>query len=55
MINKYLEKIATTIVMYQHEDTGRTTWKKVGEPSPGPRWYKTKVTKHISRKLKPNS
>lgn len=52
--NKYLEKIATTVHMWQHEDTGRNTWIKEGSPSPGPRWFKTKVSKHIPKKVKHN-
>lgn len=47
--NKYLEKISTTIHMYQHDETGRTTWLPEGE-KPGRRWSKTGVSKHIKRK-----
>lgn len=52
--NKYLEKIATTIYMYEHEDTGLHTWVKEGDPIPGKRWFKTNKVKHIPKKVKHN-
>lgn len=47
--NKYLEKVAVTIQMWQHEDTGHKTWLPEGK-TPGHRWFKTNIKKHVARK-----
>lgn len=49
--NLYLEKIATTIRLYEHRDGGRK-WVVEGNPAPEGDWTKTKITKHITRKSK---
>lgn len=39
-MNKYLEKAALLITLYQHDETGRKTWVKDNEPAPGEGWSK---------------
>lgn len=48
-MNKYLEKIATTVSQYKHKKSGKMKWVKIGG-DPGTDWVKTGVGKHIARK-----
>ena len=43
-MNKYLEKAALLLTMWQHDETGRKTWVKDSEMGPGKGWSKTKIT-----------
>lgn len=50
--NLGMEKKAVILEMYQHEDTGCTTWLQPGQKNPGPRWFKTNVKIHKGKKNK---
>ena len=47
-MNKYLEKIATTVHLYEHKKTKKQKWIK-GMDNPGKDWVKLGPAKHIAR------